>query len=204
MRLHLVVGSLLGLALASGSAAAWAAPWHVRSDGESAAHSHGSFHADGADRAAHDNFWRASPAPMVADREHRDFHGGDHAPVHGPYRHDWGHGDLGHFYDRDFDDWHHGYWHRGWDGDRFGWWWIVSGVWFFYSAPVYPYPDPYVPYGFVTPPPPPGTVQPATQYWYFCPAANGYYPYVASCPSGWQQVPAQPQPAADVPGPPGG
>lgn len=32
----------------------------------------------------------------------------------------------------------------------------------------------------------------SVQYWYFCPAANAYYPYVTSCPSGWQSVPATP------------
>jgi hypothetical protein len=28
--------------------------------------------------------------------------------------------------------------------------------------------------------------------WYYCPAANAYYPYVSSCPAPWQLVPAQP------------
>jgi hypothetical protein len=28
--------------------------------------------------------------------------------------------------------------------------------------------------------------------WYFCPTADAYYPYVESCPSGWQAVPATP------------
>jgi|CXWL01.1.fsa_nt_gi hypothetical protein len=37
----------------------------------------------------------------------------------------------------------------------------------------------------------------AAPVWYFCPAANAYYPYVNSCPSGWQTVPATP-PAAPV------
>jgi hypothetical protein len=33
---------------------------------------------------------------------------------------------------------------------------------------------------------------PSEQYWYFCAAANAYYPYVRSCPTGWQAVPATP------------
>jgi hypothetical protein len=33
---------------------------------------------------------------------------------------------------------------------------------------------------------------PVQQYWYYCPPANAYYPYVPSCPSGWQAVPATP------------
>jgi hypothetical protein len=29
---------------------------------------------------------------------------------------------------------------------------------------------------------------PASNYWYFCRAANGYYPYVKDCPAGWEKV----------------
>lgn len=29
-------------------------------------------------------------------------------------------------------------------------------------------------------------------YWYYCQAANAYYPYVRECPAGWQQVAPQP------------
>jgi len=25
-------------------------------------------------------------------------------------------------------------------------------------------------------------------YWYYCPAARAYYPYVSQCPGGWMQV----------------
>jgi hypothetical protein len=28
--------------------------------------------------------------------------------------------------------------------------------------------------------------------WYYCRKPEGYYPYVRSCPNGWQRVPAQP------------
>jgi hypothetical protein len=45
-----------------------------------------------------------------------------------------------------------------------------------------------------TPPPPPAApvaAAPST-YWYFCPAAKGYYPYVKECPGGWQKVLPQP------------
>ena len=37
--------------------------------------------------------------------------------------------------------------------------------------------------------PPPA---PEPNYWYFCAAANAYYPYVKECPSGWQRVSPQP------------
>ena len=29
-------------------------------------------------------------------------------------------------------------------------------------------------------------------YWYYCAAAKGYYPYVKDCPGGWQKVLPQP------------
>ncbi len=32
--------------------------------------------------------------------------------------------------------------------------------------------------------------------WYYCRDAQMYYPYVTSCPSPWQEVPATPEPAA--------
>ncbi|HEX4299866.1 MAG TPA: hypothetical protein VH327_03260 [Gammaproteobacteria bacterium] len=127
----------------------------------------------------------------------------------GHFRHDWGHGDIRYFHDRDFYAWHGGYWHHSWYGGRFGWWWVVSGVWFFYPVPVYPYPDPYVPSGFAAPPPPEAEDAPppaSDQFWYFCPASNAYYPYVPACPTGWQQVPANadPEPQPSAPPPPGG
>ena len=34
--------------------------------------------------------------------------------------------------------------------------------------------------------------RPAQQFWYYCDAARGYYPYVSSCPGGWKTVPATP------------
>lgn len=33
---------------------------------------------------------------------------------------------------------------------------------------------------------------PSMPNWYFCPTAKAFYPYVTSCPSGWQAVPATP------------
>jgi hypothetical protein len=128
----------------------------------------------------------------------------------GRYVHYWGHGDIRYFHDRDFYAWHVGYWHHAWYGGRFGWWWVVSGVWFFYPVPVYPYPDPYMPSTFIAPPPPeeePAPEPAMDQFWYFCPASNAYYPYVPTCPTGWQQVPANANPEPEQPAqppPPGG
>jgi len=90
------------------------------------------------------------------------------------------HGDIRHFRDRDFQRWRGGHWMHGRHDGYLGWWWVVGGLWYFYADPVYPYPDPYVP---------PSS---GTQYWYYCEPAGAYYPYVATCPSGWRKVPAAP------------
>ena len=104
----------------------------------------------------------------------------------------------------DWHTWRGGYWHHGWYGNRWGWWWIAGGIWFWYPFPVYPYPDPYVP-GTVTvintqPAPPAAPAEaPAAQYWYHCSAPEGYYPYVPECPGGWTRVAATPPAAAAPP-----
>jgi hypothetical protein len=33
---------------------------------------------------------------------------------------------------------------------------------------------------------------PEPQYWYYCAKSKGYYPYVRTCPTGWQKVSAMP------------
>jgi hypothetical protein len=38
--------------------------------------------------------------------------------------------------------------------------------------------------------PPPSTS--ADIWWYYCPSRGAYYPYVKTCPQGWQQVAPQP------------
>ena len=94
-----------------------------------------------------------------------------------------GHGGWGHGGER----WHHG-------GDWGGAWIfpaIIAGA-VIYDAmqprTVYVEPAPtYVP-GPVTAAPAPQ----AGSYWYYCAASRTYYPYVSSCPSGWQTVPATP------------
>src|SRR4029453_7329076 len=103
----------------------------------------------------------------------------------------WRHGDIARFPHEDLGRWRGGHWFHGDRFGRVGWWWIVDGAWFFYPAPVYPYPDPYIPPSAVAEAPPP---QPSPQYWYYCPSANGYYPYVMSCPEGWTAVAPRPAP----------
>ena len=106
--------------------------------------------------------------------------------------------------------------HRGYGGWRHDggapWWWIVPPLVYISTLPAYSYPDPQP---VIVQPAPPTTVviQPPMQvappvvadlpsqamaapmppqYWYYCDAAKGYYPYVASCPSGWRAVPTTP------------
>ncbi len=107
--------------------------------------------------------------------------------------------------EHDMKIWRRGHWTHGHHGGRLGWWWVAAGAWYFYPAPVYPYPDPYTPPVTVinqppvevapqanVAPPPPAPAQPPAQTWYYCDSAQAYYPYVPSCPEPWRQVPAQP------------
>jgi hypothetical protein len=107
---------------------------------------------------------------------------------HGGNGHDqYWHGDR-RFHEQDMAYWRRGHWYHGGHGGRAGWWWIVGGTWYFYPAPVYPYPNPYRPPVVVVAPAP----RPVTPYWYYCPNPPGYYPYVPQCLTGWQPVPAVP------------
>jgi hypothetical protein len=117
---------------------------------------------------------------------------------HGGHPYGAWHGDIAHFHEHDWGVWRGGHWAHSWHGGRYGWWWLAGGLWYYYPAPIYPYPSPWEPpvATVVTPGAAPVvTAPPATSYWYFCQASNAYYPYVASCPTGWQKVPATP-PAA--------
>jgi hypothetical protein len=116
-------------------------------------------------------------APALAD--HR---GGGPSPrghwggANGWHYHPGLRGDIHHF---DHGYWHGGHWWHGTYGARLGWWWIVGPDWYWYPAPLYPYPDPYIPPGM------------APGFWYWCEFYHQYYPFVGACPSGWQAVPAQ-------------
>jgi hypothetical protein len=82
---------------------------------------------------------------------------------------------------------------------------LVFGYRYYYPpapAYVYSYPPP-----VAAPYPPPayiergdsdesdqagGEVQQGSGYWHYCTNPQGYYPYVKTCPGGWQAVPATP------------
>jgi len=72
--------------------------------------------------------------------------------------------------------WNGGRWYHGLHDGRLGWWWTVGPDWFFYNAPIYPFPDIYGP---------PGT---EAGWWWWCDARHDYYPYVTTCPSGWRRI----------------
>jgi hypothetical protein len=74
--------------------------------------------------------------------------------------------------------------------------WIGPGPYWWgppYSPYYYPYyyPPPAV---VVTQPSPVVQVPAPTMYWYYCRQSNAYYPDVADCPGGWEQVSPQPGP----------
>ena len=62
----------------------------------------------------------------------------------------------------------------------------------YYPPPYYYYPAPAV----VVPSQPITYVEQGSSdqanWWYYCDASRGYYPYVKECPSGWERVPPAP------------
>jgi hypothetical protein len=146
----------------------------------------------------------ALPVHADEDREGRHKEGRFHEERHeegrfhepGRFREggSW-HGGIERFHERDFHVWREGHWEHRYNDGRYGWWWLAAGSWYFYPAPVYPYPDPYQPPVVVTPPvviAPSPAAPPPPQYWYYCDPAGGYYPDIPVCPSGWRVVPAAP------------
>jgi hypothetical protein len=86
--------------------------------------------------------------------------------------------------------WHTGYWHRGYHGARFGWWWVVGPDWFYYPRVTVAVPVRPAPPAIVVQPSAPAAAPPV-QTWYYCRAADEYYPHVSSCDH-WEEVPATP------------
>ena len=82
----------------------------------------------------------------------------------------------GNVHDFDLTNWQHGSWQHVSHNGRLGWWWTVGPDWYFFDAPVYPYPDLYTPLG-----------EPLG-WWYWCDAYSEYYPYVTYCPVAWESV----------------
>jgi hypothetical protein len=118
------------------------------------------------------------------DRGHDRGHGHGH-----PHGHGHGHGTAPHFYGP---GWHGGHWAHGDYGGRTGWWWVVGPSWYYYPAPVYPYPAP--PQAIVA-----GPLPAPAQYWYYCEPLRGYYPNVSACPTPWRVVLSTPGAIAPAP-----
>ena len=91
---------------------------------------------------------------------------------------------------RDREMWRGGAWRHAWHNGRFGWWWYVNGGWFFYNAPVYPYPE-YISDTIYYDDSDYGYDGYGPDLWYWCAYPQGYYPDVQMCMVPWQQVPAQ-------------
>ncbi len=86
---------------------------------------------------------------------------------------------------------HHGGW--GWRGDWIFPALITSAILYDVTRPpLYVQPVPVYAPTYVQSAAPEAAAAPATGDWYFCAGANAYYPYVRSCPGGWQAVPATP------------
>lgn len=115
-------------------------------------------------------------------------------------------GDSARIHPHGRDAWRGGQWAHGRSYSHPGWGWSIGGLWYLAPGPVYPYaypPAAYAyPYGYPNMYPVPQTVvvpQPPVQSWYWCEASRTYYPYVSTCPGGWQAVPAAPADASPVP-----
>lgn len=105
-------------------------------------------------------------APTVRVNPHR--YGSSVLPTPNRWR-----GDVNRF---DRHRWSRGEWrHERRDG-RLGWWWVIGPNWYYYNAPIYPYPDSYFPPDY------------DSGWWYWCEAYQEYYPYVTYCPGGWERV----------------
>src|SRR5262245_44131853 len=84
------------------------------------------------------------------------------------------HGGIDHFHEHDIVVWRGGRWFHGWHETRLGWWWIVGPAWYWYPAPIYPYPEPYTPPVVVqVPASPPAQPQNLPPTWYYCDRSCG-------------------------------
>jgi hypothetical protein len=129
---------------------------------------------------------------MPVQAQHHEGHAGMGGPHGGPQggpgwhggsQHFEAHGGSQHFEAHGRGVWDGGHWHHGPHDGHDGWWWVVGPSWYYYPAPIYPYPDLYGP---------PVIAPPSSAFWFYCPSAGAYYPYVDVCPGGWIQVPATP------------
>ena len=91
--------------------------------------------------------------------------------------------------------WVRGRWHHGCRNRICGWWWFTGDYWYWYAAPMYPYPD------YISPeeaePSDEETPTEATppqdlsgDTFYYCADPSGYYPQIPICNVPWEAVSA--------------
>ncbi|MDE2341904.1 MAG: hypothetical protein KGL63_00700 [Betaproteobacteria bacterium] len=150
----------------------------------------------------------ASISAMADEHRHREGPRGGY--------HEFREHDVRRFPEHELALWRTGLWRHEWHDGRYGWWWFVAGVWYFYERPVYPYPMVVAPVTYVAPvtgpnlPGPPVSPQGTTlmpppgapQSYYYCDSARGYYPAVPQCPEPWRVVPVAPPAPMQPPQPP--
>ncbi len=77
-----------------------------------------------------------------------------------------------------------------------GFWWGAAYPYWWYPSPYYGLPQVGVrePSAYVQrqPSSSPGSSE-SEASWYYCQSANGYYPYVQTCPEAWVQIPTRPR-----------
>lgn len=141
----------------------------------------------------HDDGHPSSPHGTSTGGHPSGYRGAPYAGRPGGYRgaphYAFAHRDFGHFTPAERQSWTGGRWAHAWHNGRYGWWWFAGGAWYFYDAPIYPYPG-YVSDYYVDDDS--GGYEPPM--WYYCGNPPGYYPYVQSCGMPWQPVPAQTTP----------
>ena len=86
---------------------------------------------------------------------------------------------------------------------------VFVGAPLFWGYPYYYPPPPYAYYpapAYYPPSPPvyverdqPAADAPAQSWWYYCDQTRSYYPYVKTCPGGWQRVAPTPAPSGGQP-----
>lgn len=132
-------------------------------------------------------------ANVQAHAPHEEGHGRGPGQAHPPRFS----GDVRRFGPDDRALWRGGGWRHELHGDRWGWWWVVDGLWYWYDAPIYPYPGLVSVVTYAPPLPPPRVeVVPAPvapivappRFRYFCPD-HGYYPDIQTCPTDFVRQP---------------
>lgn len=138
---------------------------------------------------------QAQEGPHGGGSPHAQSHGGGHSGGYHGASHARFHGDYHHFGPDDRMLWAGGGWRHAYHDGRWGWWWIVDGLWYWYDEPIYPYP--YVVSSVIYAPPPPPVYRYRPPVVYYAPP-----PVVTGPPVVYTQAEPDPEPATAVAPPP--